>query len=864
MAPATKKQPAKTATKKPVQGATMQIVIKPPTRKASDVAAWRTALQSADMGRIKALFDLYDDLMIDGVLADAVDKRIGAVTNSPITFQDADGQEVQEIVDLIDSPDFEELLTTIMNARFWGRAAGEFSFADGFFNFTPIPFKHIKLENQNILINETDDKGIDYSVDDQILVIGKPRQFGLFLKTAPYAIWKRGGFGDYAQWLELFGMPQRVGKYSSYDPESRRLLEQAMEQAGSAPWIVIPKEADVETTNSASSGSSGSTHNEFRKACNEEMLITILGQTMTTLDGSSKSQSETHKAVEEGKNRADMRYVRRILNWLVVPLLEKRGFPVAGGKFIFPESTEELTVADIVSLSDIMEIPASYLHDKFSIPVPEEGEAIARKAFTSLPADAPSNDPKKTKVTADPAGTKPVKLGDDPIDHGALELRDQNIFWKGLLNFFATATGSVAIKTGARLTPINLIDTGEFNDQEFLKRFYDNRSDFDIDLFNHTASNLIGNFRKGWAKNPIKLADVGFDYGLTNEVAQTMMETNLFHFSAAKTLAECQELNTIFRESTGFDDFLKKAQPKHDIFNKTWAEAEYDTAELTAESSATYHRLKAQTDIFPFWCYTTMADGKVRDSHVPLHGLTLPANDPRWGKIYPPNGWKDRCYVVARTKSEGSAFKLNAEQARADIYLNSGEFKKAAAQGWGVNRAELKQVFTENQMYVKKFPGKASKGISNLTAHDYNLPSINSGTKAASGAVAKYNGEAEAWFNAQEQQLGDLILKDYNKRHLVMSAESFKTHTTGSKASRVPYLDAMKETLQNPAEVWLNGKMLDNVILISYYTDEVLVVVCRIENGTVNKVKTWFPLNMSKGVINKYRSGLLIKKSGQI
>ena len=40
-------------------------------------------------------------------------------------------------------------------------------------------------------------------------------------------------------------MPQRVGKYSSYDIESRQLLTQALEQAGSAPYIVIPKESEV-------------------------------------------------------------------------------------------------------------------------------------------------------------------------------------------------------------------------------------------------------------------------------------------------------------------------------------------------------------------------------------------------------------------------------------------------------------------------------------------------------------------------------------------------------------------------------------------------------------------------------------------
>ncbi|MEN6423289.1 MAG: phage head morphogenesis protein, partial [Smithella sp.] len=81
-----------------------EIVIKPPQRKTSDVGQWRTALKSADMGRMKLLYDLYEDLLIDGVLADAVDKRIGAVTNSELTFQDADGQEVEEIVALIDSP----------------------------------------------------------------------------------------------------------------------------------------------------------------------------------------------------------------------------------------------------------------------------------------------------------------------------------------------------------------------------------------------------------------------------------------------------------------------------------------------------------------------------------------------------------------------------------------------------------------------------------------------------------------------------------------------------------------------------------------------------------------------------------------
>ena len=59
-----------------------QIVVKAPQRKVYDVGNWRTALSSADNGRTKQLYDLLDDIMIDGVLSDAVQKRIDAVTNS--------------------------------------------------------------------------------------------------------------------------------------------------------------------------------------------------------------------------------------------------------------------------------------------------------------------------------------------------------------------------------------------------------------------------------------------------------------------------------------------------------------------------------------------------------------------------------------------------------------------------------------------------------------------------------------------------------------------------------------------------------------------------------------------------------------
>ena len=84
-----------------------QLIIKAPQRKSADVGEWRNAMQSADGGRMKRLYDLFEDLLIDGILADAVSKRKDAVANAELTFQNANGEDVPEITTLIDTLEFE-------------------------------------------------------------------------------------------------------------------------------------------------------------------------------------------------------------------------------------------------------------------------------------------------------------------------------------------------------------------------------------------------------------------------------------------------------------------------------------------------------------------------------------------------------------------------------------------------------------------------------------------------------------------------------------------------------------------------------------------------------------------------------------
>lgn len=56
-----------------------------------------------------------------------------------------------------------------------------------------------------------------------------------------------------------------------------------------------------------------------------------------------------------------------------------------------------------------------------------------------------------------------------------------------------------------------------------------------------------------------------------------------------------------------------------------------------------FQRNKAR---FPYLKYKTAGDSHVRDEHATLNNFTAHIDDKIWDKIYPPNGWRCRCYIV--------------------------------------------------------------------------------------------------------------------------------------------------------------------------------------------------------------------------
>lgn len=608
-----------------------ELIVKAPSRRPWDVGDWRSALRSADNGRVRYLYDLYDDMLIDGVLSDAVDKRKQAVLNSSLIFVDRKGKEVDLMADLMDTTDWELLLSSILDTRFYGRSGVEIEASRSEVRAFALPSKHIDLATQSIILDLYNDTNrVSYVDDPAIIVLGRERDYGLLLKVMPYAIYKRGGFGDWSQWIELFGMPQRIGKYNTYDPESKRLLEQALDQAGSASYVIAPKDTDIEIREA--SQTSGDSFNEFRRACNEEILISILGQTLTTISGErgARSLGEVHKSVEEGKNRSDIKFVQRVLNTRVLPLLEARGVQgVTGGRFLFPEDAEELSVPELVQLSTILPIPTSYIYDKYGIPVPEEGEGIAgnkEPAQGSPDEDARDNEEEQEEEKVE---------NSDPFPQAPFASAEQAEQKEG---WFKRLTNSITARIRLKDDGYSINLTKLIN--QAIKEVYGGEYQLSEGLFR------IQNDALQQAVDKTMSAP---EFGKLNREFVDEFRYNTAVFSAFKAHAQTEEVVKLLTKPDGtlrsFHEFKKLALKLSSKWNVQWLRTEYNTAVRAARSAVNYRDALRTKEMYPNLEYIASTAKDKRPDHMEYVGTILPIEHPWWDTHLPPSEWNCKCSV---------------------------------------------------------------------------------------------------------------------------------------------------------------------------------------------------------------------------
>ncbi len=357
-----------------------------PDRNRKDVGMLKAAIERAESqlspNRVK-LYDLYQDITtIDGHLSGILEKRTAAVVNKNLFFVDKECKKIDALDALIDSERFYNLLCLIMESRYWGVSGVEFIVGNKF-DFVEIPRKHIRAEWGEIVKSQYDLRGTPTDTLPWVWTIGKRRDLGLLLKCSMYALYKRSCFGDFAQYVEIFGQPVRIVYYDAYDTRTKDELRKILDSSGSSLAMMIPKQAQFEMLDGKTSNGSGELQERLIAACNAEMSIAVLGNTETTLSSSSSgyAQSKEHGKQQLEITKNDLKFLLHTLNSeKFLRVLQAYGYPVEGGHFEVEQEIDltELSQRINIDLQVAARVPVSddYWYNTYGIPKPDNYNAL--------------------------------------------------------------------------------------------------------------------------------------------------------------------------------------------------------------------------------------------------------------------------------------------------------------------------------------------------------------------------------------------------------------------------------------------------------------------------------------------------------
>lgn len=353
---------------------------------------------------------------------------------------------------------------------------------------------------------------------------------------------------------------------------------------------------------------------------------------MTVKDGSSRSQAEVHQDEQEAVTMADMRLVHDLLNWELLEKLINLGMPLSKEGFFQFEELSRIPISEQIEndlkLANLVDIPQSYFYEKYNLPQPKEGEAVAgREAHTPKPTAQNSEE------------------DEDETDRALRELHEEYL------------------AHSAQEAPFETRDLDQSDLDSILQTLLDfaqNYSGGDI-LQSPQFATLVQ--QQGDILAEAVLTGYGPIHHAVDQAAADHLRQNVYVFSGFKTYEMLRKATDLLQDAQGnprpFSEVLRDVQKLHKTYVKNYLKAEYQHAIASSQMASKWQDFERRKDSIDIR-YDAVNDGRTRASHRALHGIVRPVDDPFWNTYYPTNGWGCRCTAHAVPKgTQGSKVKID-------------------------------------------------------------------------------------------------------------------------------------------------------------------------------------------------------------
>lgn len=393
-------------------------------------------LEDAEQGNLQAQHELFVDMEDrDAHLLSEMGKRKRALLTlewdivPPRNASAAEQAAAAYAKELIgDMPDFEDLLFDLMDAVGHGFSALELGWQmDGrewlIQSATHRPQSWFQLDRDTrseLRLRDNSPDGQTLNAFGWIVHTHKAKsgylaRSGLHRVLAWPFLFKNYSVRDIAEFLEIYGLPLRVGKYPvNASPQEKVTLLRAVAGIGHDAAGIIPAEMEIEFVEAVKAG-----HDPFMAMiewCEKSMSKAILGGTLTSqADGKSSTHAlgNVHNEVRHDLLVSDARQLNGTLtSYLVYPLLALNGKLGDGGPRRCPRFQFDVTEAeDMALLADALpkladvgaQIPVSYINSKLKIPAPQDGEPVLGRAQPAAPVGDKTAANRLAALTAQPA-----------------------------------------------------------------------------------------------------------------------------------------------------------------------------------------------------------------------------------------------------------------------------------------------------------------------------------------------------------------------------------------------------------------------------------------------------------------------------
>ncbi|MCW5900478.1 MAG: DUF935 family protein [Flavobacteriales bacterium] len=774
-----------------------------------------------------------------------------------------------------------------------------------------------------------------------LIEVGRPDDLGLLERVAPVAIVKKYAVGSWSAFVGTYGIPSRWVKTAARDARRVRQLEEVMQNMLSSAYAVIQGDEEFGISPTPG-GDPHKVFDDLISRMNSEISKRVLGQDGTTDNKDASGTYGSMKVLQgvaEDRHQADKTAALYVINQELLPRLVALGYPLKGIRFqwdelrdmsametveavaklgvvfdIDPKHVEERTGikilgarrmpgeigpggdpadpvvspdglsiqdtamngAQVASLLDLMtkvstgEIPAAVARPLIRVAFPKVPEERIDQMLEGMKqADPPPTDtpPKGNGKQSGKKKGEAEEGGEEDEDEDGDGITAQ---WP------RKSLGSCGVCGGSRDMDITaeggLVPLTEEEADAVLREIEDSGGLFSQHYFNHTAEALKSAFDRGWPNAPVNPEAI-------DTVAHTVMEANIYQFSGLKTEYMAREMNEIARSSKGFADF-KRRVVESKKFGKfeAYRATEYANAVNSGMQASRYYSMKERADALPFWRYETMEDGRVREAHARLNNKVFHHNDSIWREIYPPNGWRCRCYV---TPIDDGTEALPKDKHSAQEFIDPKEYAVMKSSGFAVNRSQLGEVFKLNASYntgkldqamgIKENYGRLWRKQRYADIMSRELPGM------PQGALSREEAEALLFPTPQQSKT---TFHDHVGRPWSFSRDAYRKHTDpGHKGFEQRYeqekryglAHAIPDVLKQPDEVWLLGSSKRDTPgaahykYIRYYEGKTIVVEARAilqaRSEPSMRVVTWYEADAK--TIGRHRMGNLVKKNAR-